>query len=106
MTGPVDADAVLWHAVRSEALLWADWGGDHVVFHRPSGLTHLVNPATADLLRHVLQKPCSMAEAASALARWQGAEAGPDYAVHVGELIARLAEVGLVERAGARATGR
>ncbi len=102
MTRSVDPAEELWCAGPDENLIWAEWGGDCVVFHRPSGLTHLVNASTAVLLREVLSTPRTIAEAAARLAESQGAVPAPDYADDVGGLMERLEFLGLVERAAAR----
>ena len=72
-----------------------------MLFHRPSGLTHLVNGATAKLLREVLTEPRFVEDAAANLAATEGANAGPEFAADVQHLLARLEALGLVERVAA-----
>ena len=42
--------ALRFRAVSPSECLWGHWGGDHVVFHRPSGKTHLLNEPSALLM--------------------------------------------------------
>lgn len=78
--------------------LWADWGGDCVVYHRPSGKTHLLNTPSAVLLTRVLAVPLDVESAAAELAGAQSARAGPDFVDYVAGLLFRFEELGLVER--------
>ena len=77
---------------------WAVWDDQHVVYHHPSGKTHLLNPGSALLIRSVLVKPLSPADAAVELARLQGAMADERFIEHLRQLLVRFDEWGLVER--------
>ena len=58
---------VRWQAAAPETMVWRSWDGGFVMFHRPSGVTHLLNAASAELIREVLAVPRSIDEAASHL---------------------------------------
>jgi len=90
-----------WQAVPQSEFLWAHWGADYVLFHRPSGLTHFLNPSAALLLREVLVEPRTLESAAHTLAAAEGAEPGPDFLPEIAELLRRFETLGLVERVSA-----
>jgi PqqD family protein of HPr-rel-A system len=90
-----------WRAGPSGDLAWAELDGDFVVYHRPSGKTHFLNPATASLLQDVLTQWCSAPEAAAALADRQGAAVDDVFSKGVAEALLRLEYAGLVERRNA-----
>lgn len=71
---------------------------EHVVYHHPSGKTHLLNPGSALLIREVLREPRTSAQAAEELARLQEALADARFREHVAGLLSRFAELGLVAR--------
>lgn len=87
-----------WQAAPAGHYTWADYDGDFVLFHRPSGQTHFVNAATVILLSEVLREARDLEEAAGDLAAAQQAGVGPDFAPRVLGLLLRLEELGLVER--------
>ncbi len=73
------------------------WGGEHVLYHHPSGKTHLLNEGSALLLRCVLITPKDVAAAARELAELQGGLLDERFVGHVTGLIMRFDELGLVE---------
>jgi PqqD family protein of HPr-rel-A system len=97
-----DADAGrerLWRAGRADDLVWAEFGDDYVVYHRPSGKTHFFNTATATLIRVVLTEPKNATAAAEALAEHEEAAGDEAFFAAVAESLAHLEHLGLVERA-------
>jgi PqqD family protein of HPr-rel-A system len=79
-------------------LSWFASGDEHVVYHHPSGKTHLLNAGSALLIQAVLRDPRTSEQAADELARLQDALSDPRFREHVSGLLARFAELGLVER--------
>lgn len=77
---------------------WLDHGGGYVLYHRLSGKTHFVNPATHMLLTHVFATPADRATAARALADQEGAAADAAFVDQVAGLVDRLEEMGLLRR--------
>lgn len=73
-------------------------GDEYVVYHHPSGKTHLLNPASALLVRSVLREPRTPEQAADELARLQHAHSDGRLREHVAGLLSRFAELGLVDR--------
>lgn len=89
-----------WRAGPAEELAWADLGDAYAVYHRPSGRTHFLNAATADLLANVLAEPRSAEAAAHELAAREGAPADEAFRAAVAESLLFLEHLGLVERCG------
>lgn len=87
-----------WLAASGDDLLWAEWGGDHVVFHRPSGKTHLLNAASRHLLTSALTAPRGTDEVARVLAEADDAELDPQYVAEVEAMLDRFEQLGLVDR--------
>jgi PqqD family protein of HPr-rel-A system len=87
-----------WRAGRADELIWAQFGADVVVYHRPSGKTHLLNAVTALLLKEVLLQPKSSLEAAEDLADREAAVAGSDFLAAVRASLEHLEHLGLIGR--------
>jgi len=87
-----------WRAGRADELVWAHFGTDFVLYHRPSGKTHFLNAATALLLKEVLVRPKNALEAAEELADHQAAVASYDFLAAVQHSLEHLEHLGLVER--------
>jgi PqqD family protein of HPr-rel-A system len=88
-----------WRATEASATLWAEWDGEYVAYHAPSGRTHLLNAASALLIREVLREPRSGIDAATELAGLQGTTADEEFVDSVASLLLRLDETGLIEAA-------
>jgi PqqD family protein of HPr-rel-A system len=91
-----------WRAAPSQSLVWADYGPDSALYHRPSGQTHFVNAAAALLLREILSEPLDAPGATRALS--EAAELADPLPAQLDEYVTtmlhRLEELGLVERVG------
>lgn len=92
------AHPVRWRAAPPEAYAWAGEQVAPVLYHRHSGQTHFINPATALLLQHILREPQDAASATHALAEAHGTPADADLHREVEASLLRLEELGLVER--------
>jgi PqqD family protein of HPr-rel-A system len=88
-----------WRSAAGEHTVWAEWNGVHVVHHRPSGKTHLLNLPSAMLVRTILREPKPLEAATLELAEWQSADVTPSYAAHLERTLLHLEHLGLVERA-------
>jgi PqqD family protein of HPr-rel-A system len=89
---PDSRDLHRWQAAAPELLDWAGWDGQYVVFHRPSGKTHLLNGETLLLLTRILDTPRSLPEVAGELA---AAGIAVDDTEALGMLL-RLEDLGLI----------
>lgn len=87
-----------WRSGPPQDLAWAELGDDYVLYHRPSGKTHLLNAASAALLRQVLLEPKDARSAARELADREGAEGHADFVDAVTAALAQLEHLGLIER--------
>lgn len=77
-------------------MAWDD--GDQVAYHRPSGLTHLVNAATVMLVTVLLTDALD----ADTIARSFAPDRDASWAEHLSGIVAmleRLEQLGLIERA-------
>jgi PqqD family protein of HPr-rel-A system len=87
-----------WRAGPSDNLVWSEFEDAYVVYHRPSGRTHFLNAATADLLDHVLTAPRTARAAAEELAAREGAVGDSAFFAAVAESLSHLEHLGLIER--------
>jgi PqqD family protein of HPr-rel-A system len=69
-----------------------------VVYHRPSGKTHLLNEASYYLLTELLTEPKDLAAIAAAFEPGAGGPAREEYLDSVAEILRRLEQYGLIER--------
>lgn len=92
------SNAPRWRVVDPDCFAWADWPDQHVLYHRPSGMTHFLNASSALLLREVLVEPQGAPEAAEVLASILGAECTGELIESVATSLFRFEELGLVER--------
>lgn len=92
---PTSTPAPRWRAVPAEQLAWLNFDEQFVVYHRPSGKTHLLNAASAQLIRQVLAEARTAQSAAVCLA---GDGSDDAYVELVAGLLLRLEELGLVRR--------
>jgi PqqD family protein of HPr-rel-A system len=98
MTDQHGARETEWCARRAEDLVWAEFGEDYVVYHRPSGKTHFLNSASVALLREVLASPRNASSAAEELAARESAPVDAEFVAAVLESLAHLEHLGLVDR--------
>ncbi len=105
-----EQDRPEWCAVDPESMVWADWGRDQVVYHRPSGRTHFLNDVSRRLILDVLPPAGEPGrDAGSVAAALDLPDDDLDAAAIVEEirdLLMHLEALGLVERATSRGTGR
>jgi PqqD family protein of HPr-rel-A system len=78
-------------------LEWRTWGDHSVVFHVPSGHTHLLDPVAATGLRCLETSPAGVEELAARMAASLDIEVDDALRSYVGKLLARFTGAGLVE---------
>jgi PqqD family protein of HPr-rel-A system len=88
-------DNVLWSS-KPDDCVWARYDDDFVVFHRPSGKTHLMNPAGYMLITEILSDPASASTIAARLAN-NGSDGAVDQ-VALSDMLLRFEHLGLVSR--------
>ena len=90
-------DDVFWSSNASDCV-WARYGDDFVVFHRPSGKTHLLNLAGYRLLTEMLQDPVSTSTIAARLADSSSGDTAPLDEAAVEDMLLRFEYLGFVSR--------
>lgn len=75
-----------------------DVGDGFVVYHRPSGKTHLLNEASHRLLTQLLIEPKDLAAIAAAFDPGGAGPAREEYLDSLTEMLRRLERYGLIER--------
>jgi PqqD family protein of HPr-rel-A system len=86
-----------WAAYSSQ-LLWRTWEDDEaVVYHIPSGDTHLLNLVAAEALRALEQGPLDCPELAERIAPSLACVPDDDFLHHLEKLMAEFGELGLIE---------
>jgi PqqD family protein of HPr-rel-A system len=94
----VTSATVKWWVPRDQDLRWRRWDGQHIVYHRQSGDTHLLNELAARILRRLEEGPAEPGELASHAAAVLGIEADGPLLRQIPELLSRFEELGLVDR--------
>jgi PqqD family protein of HPr-rel-A system len=91
------SDASVWRSSATDCV-WAVYGDDYVVFHRPSGKTHFLNAAGHRLLTEILDRPDHTPSIAARLASAGGGEPGTLDEEDVHAMLVRFEYLGLVDR--------
>lgn len=93
-----------WRVPSDADLRWRIWEDEVVVFHPPSGDTHLLNPLAAEVLQYLTEQPADAYQLAAHLARDKdsdgAAPSNPAPSLDI-ELLAKLLadfdQLGLIE---------
>lgn len=97
MTGTRDFINARWRTADSVNLAWVHWDDGAAVFHRPSGKTHFLNPASVRLLALLDERERSALQAASDLAALEGVQQSREYTEQVENTLYRLGQLGLAQ---------
>ena len=87
-----------WQHARPQDCVWSDCGDAYVVFHRPSGKTHLMNDASARLLRELLRSAETLEAVACEFEPGIGNHESAEYLERLVAMLRRLEQLGLIER--------
>lgn len=87
-----------WRSAPCDEIIWTNWGGEYVAFHRPSGKTHLLNDVSEILLTRILSDARTISEIIDALIDPESGGAGPEYEREILAMLNRFEQLGLVER--------
>ena len=89
-----------WQSPPADAIVWTRWDDDQfIAYHRPSGITHFLNAASAALITELLVEPSDAPTVARA---FEPAMADANHEEHLDEIIAMLVHLehlGLIRRA-------
>ena len=86
----------MWRLTPGQALACREWDGEAVLYNDLSGSTHLLDGAALDLLHALRDEPADAARLAIRLADRFDAD-GADIAGAIGEMLAALAGLDLIE---------
>ena len=85
------------YRVDDETLIWRSWNDDEfVVYHRPSGETHLLNPIAAATLRRLEQVPSSLDELCERIASEFETAEPAEYRSSLADLLDHFDGLGLI----------
>ena len=87
-----------WRRCEPENCVWKNYGDDYVVYHRPSGTTHLINDASYRLLTTLLIEPRDFASIARFFQATQADIDSREYMSRMAAMLNRLEHLGLIER--------
>lgn len=89
-----------WQSSPTDSIVWTRWEDDQfIAYHRPSGITHYLNAASAALITELLVEP---ADAVSVARAFEPATGDSDWDEHLDEIFAMLVHLehlGLIRRA-------
>ena len=88
-----------WQQNPDDDFVWSACGDGFVIYHRPSGKTHLLNDASCRLLRDLLQEPMDLAAIAAEFEPGQDGSQSDDYLERMASMLRRLEQLGLIQRA-------
>ena len=98
MTLSDNIPATRWRRYDTSSYALRDVGDGFVVYHRPSGKTHLLNEASHRLLTQLLIEPKDLAAIAAAFDPGGDGPTREEYLASVAEMLRRLERYGLIER--------
>jgi PqqD family protein of HPr-rel-A system len=91
-----------WRVPPAADLRWREWDDDQsLVYHPPSGDTHLLNPLAAEALKLLERQPSSCAMLVEHVARVFALKAEGDLVRQIEQCLAQFNELGLIEPAHA-----
>lgn len=94
----IDRDTC-WKAADASLMVWAEFGDDCVLFHRPSGKTHFVNQTTRELLSAMQHRSMTTAQIALAYGAEGGSVADAAADEQITATLLRFEALGLLRRA-------
>ena len=94
-----DTRQTLWRLAAASPLPLRIWDGEVVVYNPLSGDTHLLDVLTGELLRAFVAGPAPLASLRKAAAAFLEVADDDQLARHVGQALAALDELGLIEPA-------
>jgi PqqD family protein of HPr-rel-A system len=88
----------MWRAAPPEDLVWNTWDDEFVVFHRPSGRTHFLNAASAEIITRHLSRPASTVDIADAYPSPDETINAEHHLEDILSLLERFEHLGLIKR--------
>lgn len=92
------SQATLWRRRSADECAWAEFEDGCVLYHRPSGKTHVMNDASVALVSELLSEPTSLADIVGVFRADAAAGREEELVDSMVTLLLRLEDFGLVER--------
>jgi PqqD family protein of HPr-rel-A system len=86
-----------WRVNPNHHLSWRTWDDEHVVYHRESGDTHLLNAVAAAALECLAESPATADDLTGHVAAHLGLEADEPLRSRMSQLLATFDDLGLIE---------
>ena len=90
--------AARWCSPGPDTVSWVDWEDGIVAYHRPSGVTHFLNPSSRILIEDILREPKDVGQVAVALDVPGMPETDRPSLDDVRSMLERFEELGLIQR--------
>lgn len=87
-----------WQAIPPGETAWRSFDDEHVLYHIPSGNTHLLGAAAADIFFYLQQSPASLPEIAQFLAAKMQLETDQDLLDRIAEILSELRASALIRQ--------
>jgi PqqD family protein of HPr-rel-A system len=87
-----------WRLRGSQDFAWAAFDDGFVLYHRPSGTTHLLNDGMHHLLTRVIDGNAAFSEIADAFAEVAADADRAEYLASLRAMLDRMVELGFIER--------
>ena len=87
-----------WRRTSTDEVLWAEWDGNFIAYHRRSGKTHFLNAASELLITEILVNPKDAESVADEFAAEDADDVPDRYLQQITSMLERLEQLGLVER--------
>ncbi len=87
-----------WQVVGTSPLVWREWNNQFVVYHPPSGDTHLLTAVAASVLRALESAPRSMKELVRTALSHSNDQTDHPLLMQIEDLIDTLERKGVIEK--------
>lgn len=91
-------EEAVWRSPDSDVRVWADFDGDFVLYHRPSGTTHFLNPSGKQVIDALSNTPMTTADIAALFAELVADDLQASVINDVGAMLLRFEDLGLIHR--------
>lgn len=87
----------MWRIADNKRILWRCWEGDYVIFSSLSGETHILDIASGEVLRRIIDRPSAIEDIRSEIAAFLEVKNDAELAKAVHNILRRLEGIGLIE---------
>ena len=93
--------STLWWQKNPDDIVLAPYDANVILYHRPSGMTHMLNSASVVLLTEMLSEPASLDDIAVAFSETNAELPAEQLKSQLAEMLMRLEHFGIIERVAA-----